>query len=249
VIAAVLAEGSSDKALLPILRWVLASATPAEIRAEWIDAYDFSPRPASLRDKVQAARRFGPYDLFFVHRDADKPDPEWRYREIEGAVGDLAHVAVVPIRATEAWLLLDSTMIRVAAGRPSGTEPLDLPLASKVESESDPKSRLHAALAARPRRHFWSTETRPCSWMILSLASSGAPERSFSSTLYMPVIVSLGARLDGICGGRRGIRRVRGSGRGWRRRTRATGTGRSSGSCCNAGRCRRRACRRQPGST
>jgi hypothetical protein len=146
VIAALLAEGSSDKALLPIVRWVLANATPVEVRVEWIDTTSFRTRATSLRDKVEAARLVCHCDLLFVHRDADNQPPEWRNVEIADALGDQVHVAVVPIRTTEAWLLIDTKMIRAAAGRPSGTENLGLPPVGKIEDESDPKTLLREAL-------------------------------------------------------------------------------------------------------
>jgi len=55
-------------------------------------------------------------------------------------------VPIVPIRMTEAWLLLDEEAIRMVAGRPSGVEPLGLPTASRVEAVADPKARLRSAL-------------------------------------------------------------------------------------------------------
>jgi hypothetical protein len=55
-------------------------------------------------------------------------------------------VPIIPIRMTEAWLLLDEAAIRSVAGQPSGNMPLGLPVASKVESVPDPKATLQAAL-------------------------------------------------------------------------------------------------------
>ncbi len=49
---------------------------------------------------------------------------------------------------TEAWLLLDEAAIRLVAGRPSSSEPLDLPLSHQAESLADPKTRLQIALAS-----------------------------------------------------------------------------------------------------
>lgn len=124
MIAALLAEGPSDKALLPILRWVLGSASPVPARIEWIDTSSFARRPSTLREEVDAAKIVCPCDLLFVHRDADKQPPQWRYDKISQSVGDQVHVAVVPIRMTEAWLLIDAEAIRAASGRVSGIEDL-----------------------------------------------------------------------------------------------------------------------------
>ncbi len=55
-------------------------------------------------------------------------------------------IPLVPIKMTEAWLLLDEQEIRTVAGRPSGSQSLGLPSAGDVESVTDPKAVLEAAL-------------------------------------------------------------------------------------------------------
>jgi hypothetical protein len=153
VIAALLADGTSDKALLPILRWVLACASPVESRVEWIDTASFDRPTNSLRDKVALGQIVCPCDLLFVHRDAEKQPPLRRYEEIRQAVGDRVYVAVVPIRMTEAWLLIDAGSIRAAAGRVSGVEDLELPPLSRLETEADPKDTLYRALRRAHNAH------------------------------------------------------------------------------------------------
>ena len=54
---------------------------------------------------------------------------------------------VIPVRTTEAWLLLDEAAIRRVAGNPRGRQPLRLPRPSQVENVSDPKETLRNALA------------------------------------------------------------------------------------------------------
>jgi hypothetical protein len=56
------------------------------------------------------------------------------------------YVSVVPVRMQEAWLLHDVAAIRKAAGRPSGTEALNLPVLSRLESVADAKVLLHNAI-------------------------------------------------------------------------------------------------------
>ena len=146
MIAALLADGTSDKALLPIPRWVLACASPVESRVEWIDTASFERPAFSLREKVELAQIVCPCDLLFVHRDAEKQPPQRRYEEIQQAVGKRIHVAVVPIRMTEAWLLIDSGAIRAAAGRVSSLDDLDLPPFARLETDVDPKDTLYKAL-------------------------------------------------------------------------------------------------------
>ncbi len=58
------------------------------------------------------------------------------------------HVPVIPVRMTEAWLLIDEPAIRRAAGNPNGRNPLDLPALKDLEALPDPKEVLHDALAA-----------------------------------------------------------------------------------------------------
>jgi hypothetical protein len=94
---------------------------------------------------------FYPCDLLFVHRDAEKEPAERRYAEICEAVGSLkaappAWVGVVPIRMTEAWLLIDDHAIRAAAGNPNGTEDLPLPPVVSLEGVADPKRVLYDCL-------------------------------------------------------------------------------------------------------
>jgi len=140
-----LGEGSSDRVLLPVLRWVIERVTPEEFRVVWVDTSLFTTGP-TLAEKVRGALAVQPCGLLFVHRDADNQPPEWRFEEIRQAAGDQPHVAVVPIRMTEAWLLFDEGAIRAAAGRVSGREPLRLPALSRLEQVSDPKRVLRDAL-------------------------------------------------------------------------------------------------------
>lgn len=53
---------------------------------------------------------------------------------------------MVPVRMMEAWLLADEAAIRRVAGRPRGTEPLDLPTPDGLEDISDPKQALREVL-------------------------------------------------------------------------------------------------------
>lgn len=67
-------------------------------------------------------------------------------RPLAEASGPRRHVAVVPVRTTEAWLLIEEQAIREAAGRPNGRDPLDLPSPARIEDLGDPKATLHQAL-------------------------------------------------------------------------------------------------------
>ena len=93
-----------------------------------------------------------PCDLLLVHRDAEAEPRERRLAEIEEALSAVEAwdrdrtVAVVPERMTEAWLLIDETALRSAAGDPRGTVPLAMPVVQQLERLPDPKKTLHGLL-------------------------------------------------------------------------------------------------------
>jgi hypothetical protein len=55
-------------------------------------------------------------------------------------------VPVIPVRMTEAWLLLDEAEIRWVAGNPKGRAHLSLPRPHEVESVADPKALLRECI-------------------------------------------------------------------------------------------------------
>lgn len=134
------ADGTSDRALLPILRWALRRALP--------DAPLGRPLFAARRGRdvvtaVAQAREYAP-DLIFVHRDAEGVPASERRREVPATAGV---VPVIPVRMTEAWLLIDASALRNAAGNPHGRAQLDVPALKQLESLSDPKRTLKSLLA------------------------------------------------------------------------------------------------------
>lgn len=110
------------------------------------------PERKTVALKLQAVKNYGgTYDLIVVHRDADREGRSPRVSEIQRAVASVmpgvAHTPVVPIRMTEAWLLLDESAIRQVAANPNSRLPLQLPPPKKVESIADPKVMLKDVLA------------------------------------------------------------------------------------------------------
>lgn len=143
------AEGTSDKRLLPILTWLVQQHTTRAIAATWANLTILAPSPRTLPERVAAAIEFYPCDLLFVHRDADNQPRELRMREITEACGaypEMPRVAVIPVRMQETWLLIDEGAIRTAAGRPLGRTPLGLPPRAALESRANPKQVLYEAL-------------------------------------------------------------------------------------------------------
>ena len=145
-----LADGSSDRALMHAIDWVLRHCGQRIERRVLADLRSLRPKPVSLAERIGEAARLFPCDVLFVHRDAEAKDARPRHDELEAAVTEAAlkqpWVAVIPIRMTEAWLLHDESAIRQASGNPSGTVALNLPSPAKVESVTDPKDVLSTAL-------------------------------------------------------------------------------------------------------
>lgn len=149
-----IAEGSSDDALLPHLEKLCIDQGATEVTGT---APDFGRLATavghSVQAKLTAAMDLEPgANLVFIHRDADGRDPQPRYDEIAVAAAAIRlnkpYVAVVPVQATEAWLLVDEGAIRAAAYRANGTRPIRVPRPQDIERRARPKEVLRTALAA-----------------------------------------------------------------------------------------------------
>ncbi len=161
-----LADGPSDLPLAGHLE-VICATHGCDIAITAVDPSRLPPGDRTVAGRLEwvlAQQPGAEPDIVFVHRDAESEPPDRRRREIDvaarsvGLSGEI--VAVVPVRMTEAWLLLDEQAIREVAGRPSGRQPLDLPTPREAERMADPKQRLWEALLAagspkgRRRRSF-----------------------------------------------------------------------------------------------
>ena len=145
-----ISDGSSDKALIPILKWLLLQNT-VRSSGDWVEWGRFRSPPKSLAQKIESAVRIYPCDLLFIHRDAEAAPPTERRDEIcravDAAGGSIPpFVCVVPVRMMEAWFLFNERAIREASGNPTGRESLDLPRIREIESLPDPKAVLHGLL-------------------------------------------------------------------------------------------------------
>ncbi len=140
-------DGTSDRALMPLLRLLLVgSGTPLPLSETWADPQWLPASARGLTARLQRALDLYPYDLLFVHRDAEGQDPQMRYEEVTGALAGLAAppptLCVVPVRMMEAWLLTDEAAIRRAADNPHGSAVLSLPAPRAIENIGDPKQTL-----------------------------------------------------------------------------------------------------------
>lgn len=161
-------DGSSDAALRLIIEWLLEQTVTVPFSGERADLGRLRNPPKTLKDRIKSAVTLYPCDVLIVHRDAEKLAREKRVREIRSAA-DAAFrelsmaseppvVCAVPVRMTEAWLLLDSGAIAAAVGSPGGR--LHAPPLQTLESIADPKRVLQdllrdsSPLGARRRRQL-----------------------------------------------------------------------------------------------
>ena len=150
-----LCEGGSDTALVPHLRQLLSCCGAAEVvGTAWPLARVRDPGGAGasvLARKIRVVLAVEPgFEVVFIHRDADAAGLEARLDEIVSALREVelldSGVAVVPVRMTEAWVLLDEESIRRVAGNPSGRQALNLPAPARIEDDLNPKRTLEEAL-------------------------------------------------------------------------------------------------------
>jgi len=195
-----LCDGPADKALMPILTWLLQQhLSNWAIQPHWADLRRLLQPPKELHKRIQISLELYPCDLLFVHRDAEAEPLEDRLTEISEAVDKAGtdteippSIGVVPVRMTETWLLFDITAIREASGNPNGTVSLDLPRLPNIENLSDPKEKLHSLmreateLGARRRKQF-----------DVNSAVLRIPEyiQDFSPLRRLPAFSSLDSRL------------------------------------------------------
>ncbi|UIN19446.1 hypothetical protein [Herbaspirillum frisingense] len=179
-----IADGTSDRVLLPVINWVL----------DQIDGISYVPqyaehtlRPsAGLLRRVESAAKIYECDVLFVHRDAEGLTFQRRIDEIQHELAALGrhYVPVVPVRMTEAWLLIDEAAIRAAAHNPKGKTPLNLPGIDRLESVVDPKEllfdklRLASELSARRTQKF---RPETCRHRVAELISDFSPLQKISS--------------------------------------------------------------------
>lgn len=144
LVCTLLADGSSDRVLVPILRWLLDQYCPFANEIQFVE--NLPSNPGSLVERIKAAIDYYPCHLLFLHRDAEGEPLAARQAEIDSAWGecglDLELVSVVPVRMTEAWLLVDESAIRCAAGNRNGRVAIELPRVNRLEQIRDPKSEL-----------------------------------------------------------------------------------------------------------
>lgn len=180
-----LSDGSSDRALLPALGWLLReNGVRRPLQEDWADLRWLPRPPRELADRIRTTLDLYPCELLFVHRDAEREPYQRRKEEILQAIADVGPsspaVCVIPVRMQEAWLLFNEAAIRTAAGNPRGRSPIILPPTAQLEQVPDPKQLLHdllreaSGLTGRRRR---SMSVRQSAQRVGELIDDFAPLR------------------------------------------------------------------------
>lgn len=147
-----LTDGPGDRCLRRIINWVLETIPEVSQRGfadQFADLRELREPPRAMSDKMRKAIALFPCDVLFVHRDAENEPRENRateIREAAKAAGVAPHIPVIPVRMTEAWLLIEERAIRTAAGNPNGEAAFQLPDLHNLEEIPDPKGILQELL-------------------------------------------------------------------------------------------------------
>jgi len=148
-----IADGSSDKTLLRIIKWSLDNLYPTLPNEGSFADFRFLPNhPKGLTEKVKNAMNYYPFNVVFIHRDAETTNTkiiEQRQKEILNELDEelyLKIVCVIPIKMMETWLMIDPEAIKKAAGNRNYEGKIELPSLKNLEKENQPKVTLHELL-------------------------------------------------------------------------------------------------------
>lgn len=184
-----LSDGSSDRALFPLLTWLLREhGVKHAIQPEWADLRRVRLKPPrELAERIVKSLELFPCDLLFVHRDAEKEPHTLRLNEAREAITRAVGVTqvppavcVIPIRMQEAWLLFDIAALRRAAGNPHGRQPISLPHINALEELADPKGTLYKLLreaSGLTGRHLRRLAIDTCARRVTEFVDTFAPLR------------------------------------------------------------------------
>lgn len=183
-----LGDGTSDACLLNAIRWILDLKEIAYVEQ---NATHSLPTNKGLRQRINAAIDLYPCDMLFVHRDAENQTYNSRLNEINSQIVDLMRpsvIPVIPIRMTEAWLLIEEPAIRKAVGNPNGTMPLNLPAIRNLEGLPNPKELLFEKLkiaSGLGTRRLTKFQPQRYRHRVADLISTYEPLRSIDSFLKL----------------------------------------------------------------
>ncbi|MCX6153144.1 MAG: hypothetical protein NT007_03175 [Candidatus Kapabacteria bacterium] len=145
-----LTDGSSDRVLIKIINWLFNDLIPnIPIKGQFSD-FSFLKKPPTISRldlRIKAAIEYYPCDILFVHRDSENESREDRYEEIirfwnKASLSNQKMIPIIPVRMSEAWLLIDQQAIKIAASNRYYKGNITLPNTQNLEREPDPKKLL-----------------------------------------------------------------------------------------------------------
>jgi hypothetical protein len=149
-------DGSSDKALLPVINWLIDDLFPElPVAGTFADFGHLRNPPAKkdVKNQVLYAKHYYPFDILIYHRDAEESTEAIIAKRKQEVLAELDQVmapdkmvCVVPVVMTEAWLLIEPEAIKKAAGNRNYAGALPLPSLQTLEQQKDPKFKLHELL-------------------------------------------------------------------------------------------------------
>ncbi len=177
-------DGSSDRALIPVINWALDQIDGVRYNSQHAEV-TLKPGVGLFR-RAESAIKFYECDILFVHRDAESLAMPSRIEEIKNQLIrlDKPYIPVVPIRMTEAWLLVDEQAIRSAASNPNGKARLNLPGVDKLEGLPDPKNVLFENLrlaSELPPGRLRKFRPETCRYRVAELISDFSQLRNLSA--------------------------------------------------------------------
>lgn len=150
-----IADGSSDKVLMNIIKWLLDDLFPKLPNyGNYCDLRMLQkpPKKYEVIEQVKLAEQYYPFDILFYHRDAESNSNsivEERIAEVKKQLEEVYHpktIFVIPVRMMESWLLFDEIALKKAAGNRNYNKAIELPSINKLEGLTNPKQKLHDLL-------------------------------------------------------------------------------------------------------
>ncbi len=151
-----IADGTSDKALVNIIKWLLDDLYPEVPNKVNFADFKYLKNPPLQKDipsRIKSALEYYPFDILIYHRDAETNNLQTIESRKKEILKNLANdedlykvVFVIPVRMTESWLLIDVEAIRKAAGNRNYKGEIDIPSIYDIEKEPKPKELLHRLL-------------------------------------------------------------------------------------------------------
>jgi hypothetical protein len=208
-----LSDGSSDKALMYILTWLLQeNQVNSVIKSQWADLRRLKKSPKNLSERIIKSIELYPCNLLFIHRDAETETYQKRELEIQAAVKEIKQfvttppvICVIPIRMQEAWLIFDEKALRSAAGNPNGSQALEIPNINTLEKIADPKNKLHellclaSGLKGRRLNKFASEEVHRSVHRVAELIDDFSPLRTLSAFQKLEAAIQKITEENGWC--------------------------------------------------